>query len=91
VVSAFIKTEAVLDKSQQHLFNVCSGVKTTVGELVEAITKQFDTEISTKFEGSTPGDQFGIYGNHEKMHNVLGDWNKVQFKDGIKAFVESVR
>jgi UDP-glucose 4-epimerase len=70
---------------------VCSGVKTTVGELVEAITEQFDTEISTKFEGSTPGDQFGIYGNHEKMHNVLGDWDKVQFKDGIKAFVESVR
>lgn len=90
VVSAFIKTEAVLDKSQQHLFNVCSGVKTTVGELVDAITKQFDTEISTKFEGSTPGDQFGIYGNHEKMHKVLGDWDKVQFKDGIKAFVESV-
>jgi len=25
------------------------------------------------------------------MHDILGDWNKVQFKDGIKAFVESVR
>jgi UDP-glucose 4-epimerase len=90
VVKAFIKTESVLNQGEQHLFNVCSGVKTTVGELVNDITKQFNDKISTKFEGSTPGDQFGIYGSPAKMHDILGDWDKVQFKEGIKAFVESV-
>jgi UDP-glucose 4-epimerase len=90
VVKAFIKTESVLNQDEQHLFNVCSGVKTTVGELVNDITKQFNDKISTKFEGSTPGDQFGIYGSPAKMHDILGDWDKVQFKNGIKAFVESV-
>jgi UDP-glucose 4-epimerase len=90
VVKAFIKTESVLNQGEQHLFNVCSGVKTTVGELVNEITKQFNDKISTKFEGSTPGDQFGIYGSPAKMDDILGDWDKVQFKNGIKAFVESV-
>ncbi|MFT4848930.1 MAG: UDP-glucose 4-epimerase [Sediminicola sp.] len=91
VVKAFLRTETVLEKSQHQLFNVCSGVKTTVGELVEAITKQFDTKISTKFEGSTPGDQFGIYGNPEKMHDIIDCWDKVKFEDGIKSFFESLK
>jgi UDP-glucose 4-epimerase len=90
VVKAFIKTESVLNQGEQYLFNVCSGVKTTVGELVNDITKQFNDKISTKFEGSTPGDQFGIYGSPVKMHDILGDWDKIQLKNGIKAFVESV-
>lgn len=91
VVNAFLKTEIVLEKSQYYLFNVCSGVKTTVGELVETITKQFDTEISVNFEGSTPGDQFGIYGNPAKMHSIIGSWDKMKFDDGIKAFVKSLK
>ena len=91
VVSAFLKTETVLEQSQHYLFNVCSGVKTTVGELVESITKQFDTKISVNFEGSTPGDQFGIYGNSEKMHSIIGSWKKMKFDDGIKAFVKSLK
>ena len=91
VVSAFLKTETVLEHSQHYLFNVCSGVKTTVGELVESITKQFDTKISVNFEGSTPGDQFGIYGNPEKMHSIIGSWKKMKFDDGIKAFVKSLK
>lgn len=91
VVKAFLKTETVLDKGQYHLFNVCSGVKTTVGELVDTITRQFDTKIPTKFEGSTPGDQFGIYGNPEKMHDIIEYWSKVKFEDGISAFFESLK
>lgn len=91
VVRAFLKTESVLNQNGFHLFDVCSGVKTTVGELVNAITNQFDAPITTKFEGSTPGDQFGIYGNSQKMHNILGDWEKVKFEEGIKMFVDSVR
>ena len=91
VVSAFLKTETVLEKSQHYLFNVCSGVKTTVGELVASITKQFDTEISVNFEGSTPGDQFGIYGNPEKMHSIIGSWDKIDFDAGITAFVKSLK
>ena len=91
VVSAFLKTETVLEKRQHYLFNVCSGVKTTVGELVASITKQFDTKISVNFEGSTPGDQFGIYGNPEKMHSIIGSWDKIDFDVGITAFVKSLK
>lgn len=91
VVKAFIKTENCLKAGEYLNFNVCSGVKTTVGELVNAICYQFEESISTQFEGSTPGDQFGIYGNPEKMHRILGDWKKIDFKNGIKAFVESVK
>ena len=91
VVSAFLKTESVLNQKRHQLFNVCSNTKTTVGELVNAITRQFDAQITTRFEGSTPGDQFGIYGHSKKMHDILGDWEKVRFEEGIKMFVESVK
>ena len=91
VVRAFLITETVLEQSQYYLFNVCSGVKTTVGELVDSIVKQFDTKISVNFEGSTPGDQFGIYGDPSKMHNILDDWDKVRFEDGMKAFFKEVK
>jgi UDP-glucose 4-epimerase len=91
VVRAVLTTETVLEQSQYYLFNVCSGVKKTVGELVDSIVKQFDTKISVNFEGSTPGDQFGIYGNPEKMHSIIGPWEKMKFDDGIKAFVKSLK
>jgi UDP-glucose 4-epimerase len=91
VVKAFLKTEATLENSGYYFFNVCTGIKTTVDELVKSITNHFHTKISVKFEGATPGDQFGIFGNPEKMHNIIGHWNKIKFNEGIKVFINSLK
>lgn len=91
VVRAFLNTEEKLISGDYLSFNVCSGVKTTVGELVKTICDQFEDDITTQFEGSTPGDQFGIYGNPERMHEILGNWQKTDFQTGIKNFVKSVQ
>src|SRR5690606_4247928 len=63
VVDAFLKTEEKLTESDFLLLNVCSGIKTTVGQVVEAIVRHSGNNIPVKFEGNTPGDQFGIYGS----------------------------
>ena len=91
VVNAFLETEGKIKLGEYLNFNVCSGVKTTVGELVDTICNQFEDKITTKFEGSTPGDQFGIYGDPTKMYEILGSWEKTDFQTGIKNFVESVK
>lgn len=91
VVKAFLKTEAILENSRYYVFNVCTGVKTTVSELVKSIKNHFHTKISVKFEGNTPGDQFGIFGNPAKMHDTIGYWDKIKFDEGIKAFINSVK
>jgi UDP-glucose 4-epimerase len=91
VVKAFLKTEDILENSRFYIFNVCTGVKTTVSELVNSIRNNFQCEISVKFEGNTPGDQFGVFGNPEKMHQIIGDWNKIKFNEGIKAFINSLK
>jgi len=91
VVHAFLKTEDIMKPGEYHNFNVCSGIKTKVGELVNILINHLEKDISTQFEGSTPGDQFGIYGNPERMHKIIGNWKKTDFRDGIKAFVESVK
>jgi UDP-glucose 4-epimerase len=90
VVRAFLETENSLEPGEHLFFNVCSGVKTTVRELVESICNYLDSNISSKYEGNTPGDQFGIYGNPEKMHKIIGDWRKTEFQKGIEAFIKSI-
>jgi UDP-glucose 4-epimerase len=91
VVEAFTRTEEKVKSGEYLNFNVCTGVKTTVGELVHVICDQFEEKITTQFEGSTPGDQFGIYGNPAKMHETLGNWEKIDFQTGMKNFVKSVQ
>ncbi len=91
VVRAFLKTEDTLENSRHHVFNVCTGVKTTVSELVKSIRKNFYSKISVKFEGNTPGDQFGIFGNPTRMHKIIGYWNKIKFDEGIKIFIDAVK
>ena len=91
VVKAFLKTETFLETSGYYFFNVCTGIKTTVDELVKSITNHFNTKILVKFEGTTPGDQFGIFGNPAKMHKIIGHWDKIKFNEGIKAFINSVK
>ena len=76
------------NKSGYRCYNVCTGVRTTVRELVEKIIAYLPYEVSVEYSDSIPGDQFGIYGSTEKSYNLL-EWNcNVDLGDGLNKLNE---
>ena len=39
-----------------NCFNVCTGVRTKVEQIIKSILNHLNFEVSVKYEGSTPGD-----------------------------------
>lgn len=82
VVNAFV-TSLQFEKPSYQFYNVATGIKTTVGEVVDAIQKLFDKDIPVKYEGSTAGDVFGIYGSFEKLKNELNWSPQTSLNEGL--------
>ncbi len=89
VVNAFIAAENEIRPGHFLLSNVCSGVKTKVSEVVEAIRGHFEENIPVKYEGSTPGDQFGIYGDAAFAKGSILKGKLVSFEEGMKTLLSS--
>jgi len=87
VVQAFLQTETHIREGQHLLFNVCSERKITVGEVVRQIVDRLGDSITTEFAGSTPGDQFGIYGSGEQAAKLIGWKPKTTFEQGMADMV----
>lgn len=76
---------------EKELFNVyttATNRKTTCEQLVELIRSNLPFDITVKYEGSTKGDQFGIYCSYEKIYNALGWEPKVSLEEGLKIMVD---
>lgn len=86
VTDAFLAVNNRIDKNYLNL-NVCTGKKTYVKEVVEIIQKNFPFDISVNYVGSTPGDQFGIYGDPSKVQNDLNWKAKISFYEGMKRMI----
>jgi UDP-glucose 4-epimerase len=88
VVNSFIAT---LDNSESryNCYNVGTGIKTTVGELIKKIDSLLPYNISIKYAGSTPGDQFGIYADNQKIFNQLGWSPTILIDEGIQKMINS--
>ena len=69
-------------------FNVCTKVKTTVGNAVESIQKLFPQPITVNYEGSTAGDIFGIYGDYQKLTQKTGWAPETNFQTGLKKMYD---
>ena len=89
VVNAFL---AALAKPQisYNVYNVATGVRTTVEELIAVVQKKLPFEVSIEYSGSTPGDQFGIYGNCSKIKKELNWYPEVNLDIGIGKMVDWV-
>lgn len=87
VVEAFIK----LYFGTWHgynIYNVCSGRPTKVSELLKVIQNNLCKQVNILLDDATPGDQFGIYGNYDK---ILRDYSwrpTTDLRDGLKKMVE---
>jgi UDP-glucose 4-epimerase len=73
-------------------YNVASGVKTTVKELLESMLKTFGHSPSesypVKYYGSTPGDTFGIYADISAIKRDIGWEPSVNLGEGIRRMKE---
>ncbi len=89
VVNAFL---AALVKPQisHNIYNIATGVRTTVEELIGVIRKKLPFEVPVEYSGSTPGDQFGIYGNCSKSKKELNWHSEVNLDIGIERMVDWV-
>lgn len=62
---------------------MCTSIPTTVERVVEKIKESLPFDVSVEYSGSTPGDQFGIYGSNDKIREDLG-WSPLNsFDDGM--------
>jgi len=70
------------------IYNVCTGVATTVEQVIEIIKQQLPYKISVDYSEGTPGDQFGIYGSFERIKKELGWYPKYTFNEGMKKMID---
>lgn len=86
VVEAFI---SVLNQMKGYgCYNVCSGSAITVENVVDTIRNYLPYDIEIKYASGTPGDQFGIYGNNEKINQDFGWKPSLDFDEGMKKMIE---
>lgn len=85
VVNAFIL--ALENKTRFEIFNVATGVSTTVKDLIEEIRKKLTFKIEVSYAGNTPGDLFGVSGNIEKIKNSIGWEPKVLLNEGLDKMI----
>ena len=70
--------------------NVSTGIRTEVRELIQIIKSNFNFEIPCEYAESTPGDQFGIYGNNNRLKKIVSISNFVNLNDGIHNMIKKL-
>ena len=85
VIKAFLSSSE--EKISSGIYNVCTGDKTHVRDILKLICKSFDETIELQFDGSTPGDQFGIFGSTSIFENQFGYKCEILFHDGMLEMI----
>lgn len=86
VVDAFVRSLEI--KTGYNLFNVCTCVATRVENVVERIREELNFPIEVEYIEGTPGDQFGILGNNDRIKDIIGWEPKYSFANGLKKMVK---
>jgi UDP-glucose 4-epimerase len=86
VIDALIKVREE-QPPKYTVFNIATGIRTTVGELIELIRSFLEYEVSVHFEGSTPGDQMGITGNNSAIKNELNWCPQINLEEGLNRMI----
>ncbi len=84
VVAAFRVCE---DEPKTHggVFNVCTGRRTTVAQLLDALRAALPFPVEVRIEGRTPGDMHGITGDPAALSAAAGWRPRVALADGLKT------
>ena len=87
VCEAFVLAAADIEKIKGEAFNIGTGVKTTIRELVHVVKDIFDMPDLPEFN-SMPNRNWDVkdwYSNSQKAKDVLGWEAKVGLADGLRA------
>lgn len=66
-----------------NTYNVCSGDKTTIALLIDSLLYNIQNDVEVEYTGSTPGDQFGIFGDNSHIKKELNWEPKIKLKAGL--------
>lgn len=86
VVIACIKISK-LNNNKFDIFNICTGKKTKINFLINKILKISKISKKIIYDQSTPGDQFGIYGNNKKLLKLLKNFKFTDIDVGLKKTI----
>ncbi len=86
VISAILFLLSNSQDNNYEVYNISTNVKTNVEEVITLILKYLNSDIDVAYLGSTPGDQFGIFGDNNKIKN-LGWRPTIQFNKGLKNLI----
>ena len=76
------------NKPGYRCYNVSTGIRTTISDLLDKIIAYLPYEVSVEYSDSTPGDQFGIYGDATKIEKELGWKYQTDLDDGLKKMIK---
>lgn len=86
IISTIVESNVV--ESKYDVFNVGTGVKTSVRCVIETLMAAFDIQKELDVTISTIGDQVGIVADNSILKNKVKS-NFIPFKEGIKIWKES--
>jgi len=72
------------------IFNVGSGVKTTVGQMIKLMKKLLNSKKEVIILEGTPGDQFGIYADNSKLKKIYKK-DFLKFENGLKIMIDWIK
>ena len=86
VVDAFLTLETAA-LGAAPVYNICTGARTTVGELISKLRAALPFDVGVHYEGSTPGDMFGITGDGARIAREIGWRTRVGLDEGLARMV----
>ena len=86
-----ITIESINNKNfYNNVINIGTGTKTTIDTILNMLKKLLKSNKEIVFSEGTPGDQFGIYANVEKLQSIYST-KFTSFDVGLKQIITKIR
>ena len=75
---------------QGEVYNICSGVGTTLGDILKMMTKIVGVQIDHKLDQRyvRPDDIRAVIGSNEKIKNDVGWKNEISLESSLRDILE---
>lgn len=88
VVDAVLSTLNQDYQGKFQIFNVSTGKKQTVEQVIAMIQGKLPYNVSVEYIQGTPGDQKGVYGDNSKIKKELNWEPRYNFEEGMDTMIK---